>query len=340
MTKKKVYIVKDLVIDDQYGIIDSKATIREAAKKMKEIGVPDLVVMENGKKVLGVIGDFDIVHKVAEGTDCNKVSVIDAMYVIEPVHVNTTVQEAFNRMQRLQVNVVPVVENGELKGVCTIQDCWSYIPDETFDDIGLIPVENTKFVEFWFASICSIIALIFGVIFPLIGIYGYFYADETNVLGALGIIDIRIGTTAVGFSAIEFFLFEARGPELLIPYSSIVSTSGVIWIFVDLFSIVLVILGILSLFTIIYASYSDTRRLLAGRRIRVLIPGLFIVFMILEWIIFGIALSLSLPSIPISIDVLGLLFSIISIVFVIFAVFRDYFFRGKESSVNKIEGAD
>ena len=36
---KKEYFVKDLIIDDEYGVIDSKATIQEAAKKMKEIGV-------------------------------------------------------------------------------------------------------------------------------------------------------------------------------------------------------------------------------------------------------------------------------------------------------------
>ena len=37
---KKEYFIKDLVIDDEYGVIDSNATIQEAAKKMKELGVP------------------------------------------------------------------------------------------------------------------------------------------------------------------------------------------------------------------------------------------------------------------------------------------------------------
>ena len=137
LTKNEFY-VKDLVIDDEYGVIDSKATIQEAAKKMKELGVPDLVVVEGeAQKVLGVIADFDIVQNaVAEGNDCKSETVVSTMYKITPVELNTSVNEAFIRMRDLNVNVVPVVENGKLIGVCTIQDCWSYIPDKVVDEIG------------------------------------------------------------------------------------------------------------------------------------------------------------------------------------------------------------
>lgn len=336
---KKEFLVKDLVIDDEYGEIDSKATILEAAKKMKDIGIPDLVVTEK-QKVLGIIGDFDIVQKIAEGVDCKSEKVVNVMYIIEPVQFNTPVKAAFTKMQELRVNVIPVVEKGKLKGVCSIQDCWSYIPDETFDDIGLIPVENTKIVEFWFASICSIMALLFGVIFPLIGIYGYFYADQANLLGFLGIVDIRLGTTDIGGSFIRFYLFEARGADYLIPYSSLISNNGIIWLFIDIISIISVIFGILSLFTIIYASYSDAKKILAGRYIRVLIPGLFIMLLILEWIIFIIAFSISLPTLTISIDLLGMTFSVVSIILVLLAIFRDYIFRGKEVISNKNAGGE
>ncbi|MFW9823440.1 MAG: cyclic nucleotide-binding/CBS domain-containing protein, partial [Candidatus Thorarchaeota archaeon] len=154
---KKEFFVQDLIIDDEYGVIDSKATIQEAAKKMKELGVPDLVVVEGDQQeVLGVIADFDIVQNVvAEGIDANSEKVTIAMYKITPVELNTPVQEAFTRMRNLNANVVPVVENGKLVGVCTIQDCWSYIPDKVVDEIGLIPVKNTRVAEFWFASVCA-----------------------------------------------------------------------------------------------------------------------------------------------------------------------------------------
>ena len=167
----KEYTIKDLIINDEYGIIDSNATIQDAAKKMKELGVPDLVVIKGEQqKVVGVIADFDIVQNVvAEGSDAKTEKVISTMYKISPVTLDTPVNEAFTRMRNLNVNVVPVVENEKLVGVATIHDCWSYIPDQNVDEIGLIPVKNTRVAEFWFASACAIIAFVIGIILPLVG---------------------------------------------------------------------------------------------------------------------------------------------------------------------------
>ena len=187
---KNEFFISDLVIDDEYGIIDSEASVQDAAKQMKELGVPDLVVVNKStNKVLGVVADFDIVQDiVAEGKDCSTEKVSSAMYTIESVTLETPVAEAFSRMQNLEVNVIPVVENNKLLGVATIQDCWSYIPDVTKDDVGLIPVSNPDNAEFWFASVCSLLAFVLSIMLPLGGSFGYFSLD---------------GTT--------YFLFDARG---------------------------------------------------------------------------------------------------------------------------------
>src|SRR4030042_910886 len=143
-SKKSGYKVRDVVIDDEYSTIDANMTVVQAAQKMKEKGVPDLVVLDNDhQKVLGVIADFDIVQQiVAAGKDPSTANVKNAMYQIEPVTLDTPVEDAFLRMQNLKVNVVPVVDGDKLLGVCTIQDCWSYIPPEGTDRVGLIPVAN------------------------------------------------------------------------------------------------------------------------------------------------------------------------------------------------------
>ena len=95
------YKVRDCAIDDEYDTIDSDATIEDAAKKMKQIGVPDLVVIEKGtSKVMGVVADFDIVQNiVAEGKDPKTEKVTAAMYSITPVGLETPVSEAFKKMQ-------------------------------------------------------------------------------------------------------------------------------------------------------------------------------------------------------------------------------------------------
>jgi len=322
LTKKEFYI-RDLVIDDEYGTIDSKATIQDAAKKMKELGVPDLVVIaEEKQKVLGVIADFDIVQNVvAEGQDSKTEKVISAMYKIKPVSLDTPVTEAFSRMRDLNANVVPVVEGGKLIGVCTIQDCWSYIPDQNVDEIGLIPVRNTRVAEFWFASVCAILALTLGVILPLVGVYGFFTGNQTDLLSLLGI-------NLPGGGKVSFNLFEARGLSINVPFLEI----GPIWVVIEIFSIFLLIFGIISLFSIIYTSFSDTRHIQTSRIVRTIIPGLIVFFMAFEWILFGIAFASATPPPNVTINSVGLVMSILSMILVLLAINRDYIFKEKETS--------
>ena len=328
----KEFYVRDLVIDDEYGTIDSTATIQEAAKKMKEIGIPDLVVEDaNTKEVLGVIADFDIVQKiVAEGKDYKTEPITSAMYKIEPVHLNDKVAEAFRRMRDLQVNVVPVVEDGKLMGVCTIQDCWSYIPDENIDEIGLIPVQNTKVAEFWFASVSSIIAFVFGILLPLAGIVGFFITEQADVMALLGLADVRGGD-------LIFYLFEAHGTDFFLPIINLAERGGGIWIAISIFSILVLIFGFIALFSLIYSSFADVRRIATGLIIRVLAPALTVLFMVVEWILYGIGFATASSPVAYSVSPLGLTFSIISMILFIAAIFRDYFFKQKISNVPEVK---
>ncbi|MFX0003583.1 MAG: CBS domain-containing protein [Candidatus Hodarchaeota archaeon] len=328
----KEYFVRDLVIDDEYGIIDSNATIQEAAKKMKELGVPDLVVVEGDKqKVLGVIADFDIVQNaVAEGKDVKIEKVISTMYKISPVNLDTPVSDAFKRMRDLNVNVVPVVENEKLIGVCTIQDCWSFIPDQNVDKIGLIPVRNTRVAEFWFASVAAILAFTLGIILPLAGVIGFYTGNQLDLMSLLGIGPVG--------GKISFTLFEARGLGIMVPFLDLFINNGPIWIVISIFSIFLLISGIISLFSIIYVSFSDTRNLRTSWILRTIVPGLAVFFMAFEWILFGIAFALETPTPIISLDPIGLTLSIISMVLLLLAIYRDYIFRGiEEPKVNTSE---
>ena len=328
----KEFLVENLVIDDEYGVIESNATVEDAAKKMKSLGVPDLVVEDaESKKVLGVIADFDIVQKVvAEGSDPKTASVLTAMYTIEPVRLKTTVKEAFDRMQALQVNVVPVVEKDKLIGVSTIQDCWSYIPDKTVDSVGLIPITNTRIAEFWFASTCAILGFVIGILLPLIGVYGFFHGNQANLLSFFGFAEIRGGI-------INFELFEARGIDFLVPFASLIARNGVIWVFLIINGFIILILGILALFSLIYASFSDARAIRTGLLVRKIIPFLLIVFMILEWILYAIAFGSAVPAVSVTVDALGLTMSILAMLLFLGAVYRDYVFRSKTIPTTEVK---
>jgi len=331
----KEYFVKDLVIDDEYATIDSESKVIDAAKKMKELGIPDLVVVEKKtEKVLGVVADFDIVQKiVAEGKDPKTESVKTAMYIITPVNLETNVKEAFARMRDLKVDIVPVLEDGKLVGVCSIQDCWSYIPDkkEERDMKGFIAIKDTKIAEFWFGTICAIIAFVLGILLPLIGTIGYFSSDTANLTNLLGVPSARGGR-------VSFYLFDARGGDFIISYFDLATKNGWVWVMIALFSYFIIILGIISLFLIIYTAISDARNVEIKSLYRVNIPLIFVACLIFQWILFSGAFSQLTPPDFVMVDIPGLIFSIISMVLMVAAVFRDYMFREEELPGSTKEG--
>lgn len=315
---KEEYHVRDLTIDDQFDIIGPDASIVDAAKKMRQKGIPDLVVIDpNSEEVLGVIGDFDIVQNiVAENKNNESSKVRQALYTIKPVDLNTPVSEAFKRMRDLNVNVVPVVDHGKFKGVVSIQDCWSYIPDERVDTVGLIKVANPKYAEFWMASVCAIIAFILTVLLPIADIYGFFVGSPDQVKDLFNLADITGGP-------ITFFLFEATGSHFNGFFTTLINSEGPIWVFIVINSVLVLISGAVGLFSLFYASYSDMRNVRTGKVVRTVLPLLFVIFNMTEWIF----LSIGLSTIEVTVSSLGLALSILSMVLVLVAIFRNYFFR-------------
>ncbi|TFG11110.1 MAG: CBS domain-containing protein, partial [Promethearchaeota archaeon] len=272
---------------------------------------------------LGVIADFDIVQNaVAEGTDCSNAKVISTMYTIDPVSLDTPVSVAFTRMQDVRVNGVPVVENGKLVGVASIQDCWSYIPDVIPDERGLIPVSNTRVAEFWFASIAAVTAFILGILFPLAGVFGFFIADQADIMTLLGLADVRGGL-------LFFYLFEAHGTDFFVPILSLIEQGGAIWGAIIAISTLLLIFGIVGLLALIYTSFADIKNIRTGRMIRFFLPSVIVLLLVLEWIFFALAFaSASIPVVA-NVDPIGLTMSIIAMILIIIAINRDYIFREK-----------
>jgi hypothetical protein len=94
----------------------------------------------------------------------------------------------------------------------------------------------------------------------------------------------------------------------------------------------IVIFGILALFSIIFSSYSRVRNVQTGFLVQFLLPILFIAFLIINWILLGIAFAIAVPTPNVTVDGVGLTLSIISMILVLAAIYRDYFFRQKESA--------
>ncbi|MCY0875931.1 MAG: CBS domain-containing protein [Firmicutes bacterium] len=100
-----------------------QATCEDAAKMMQQENVGAIPVTE-GKKLVGIVTDRDIVvNCVAKGTHCAQTSVSSVM-TRNPVTCSpeTDAHEATHLMASEQIRRLPVVENGNIVGICSLGD--------------------------------------------------------------------------------------------------------------------------------------------------------------------------------------------------------------------------
>lgn len=98
-------------------------SLTAAAKIMRDINCGSIPVCE-GKKVVGMITDRDIViNCIADGKDCSQAHCHDYMTSdVITCSPDTEVHECSRMMADHQIRRIPVVENGELVGICAIGD--------------------------------------------------------------------------------------------------------------------------------------------------------------------------------------------------------------------------
>jgi CBS domain-containing protein len=114
--------------------VTEKQTSREVARLMVDKDCGALPVLgENGRKVIGMITDRDIVVRlVAEGKDPSSSKVSDAMSRnAKTIGEDMPLNQVMDLMSKEQVRRVPVVnKNGELVGIVAVAD----IANQTGDD--------------------------------------------------------------------------------------------------------------------------------------------------------------------------------------------------------------
>ena len=324
MSNEKEFHIADLTIDDEYEVISSNASIKDAALKMKEAGIPDLVVIDKDDKVVGVIADFDIVTNIiAEGLSADTAKVTEVMYTIDSVTKDTPVSVAFSRMRDLDVSVIPVVENDELLGVATITDCWGYLPEKYEDLKGLIPVSNPRQFNYGFTVLMTLLYVFFGALAPAIGLVGFLKAPVVPSSGP------EIAT---------YYLFEARGGGSIYSYFTLQGDFGLLWLFLSVYGIAFLLLSIFSAFAIYQWAYADFHQIKLSRNWHQIGLIVGIGNLLIEWLLFMVILFLGAIRVSSAqIDLLGVIFGLLAIIFLAAAVSRDLLFREASSTATKEE---
>jgi len=115
--------VGELDIFDEYAIVTNESVL-EAAKIMKEKNVPDLVLVGDDKKPLGIISAVDIVlNVIAEEKDPKEISISSIARKVKSFKEDATRSQILEYMIKTDTEIVPITtKDGILLGVCTIGD--------------------------------------------------------------------------------------------------------------------------------------------------------------------------------------------------------------------------
>ncbi len=110
--------------------LSPEATVREAAKKMKDYRVGYLLVT-NGESLKGCVTDRDLVLWLAGGKNPDEVRVDSIMQSnVVTAEPETDVYEASKIMARKKIRRLPIVEDGRLRGLVSISDIASIVEEE------------------------------------------------------------------------------------------------------------------------------------------------------------------------------------------------------------------
>jgi CBS domain-containing protein len=99
------------------------ASVQQAAERMREAGIGDVIVME-GSQICGIVTDRDlVVRAIAQGCDPHSTTVADVCSRdLATVSPDDQIGSAIRLMRDKAVRRLPVVEAGRLVGVLSIGD--------------------------------------------------------------------------------------------------------------------------------------------------------------------------------------------------------------------------
>lgn len=141
-----------ILLEDKGRVIHSVSpltTVYESARKMNQLGIGALLVIENGH-LEGIISERDIVQKLI-GCKCDPSDTLVSeimTHTLITVPPTMTVAEAMRIITEKRFRHLPVMENDELLGMISIGDLtrWAIISQEQeiLSLIGYISGEQQK----------------------------------------------------------------------------------------------------------------------------------------------------------------------------------------------------
>ena len=116
---------------DEIHSVSPESTVLEAIKKMSELGVGALLVIQDGK-LAGLISERDYTRKVILEDRSSKTTTVQEIMSEKVICVSpeTEIDECMVLMSKYQFRHVPVLENEKVIGVITVMDVLKNILTE------------------------------------------------------------------------------------------------------------------------------------------------------------------------------------------------------------------
>ncbi|MDG5788321.1 CBS domain-containing protein [Evansella sp. AB-P1] len=134
------------IMTDEVEVCKPEDNVYEAAVKMKQYDVGAIPICE-GKKLLGLITDRDIVIRGVAEKKPNSTQVTDVMSEqLLTATPDMSVDEAAKMMAEKQIRRLPIVDNGNLVGICSLGDLA--IHSSTEDEAGFALSEISEHQQY------------------------------------------------------------------------------------------------------------------------------------------------------------------------------------------------
>jgi CBS domain-containing protein len=123
---------------------DRDETVVDAARRMTEENVGDLVVVERAADVtkpIGIVTDRDLVAgALARGTsEALGLRIADVMSELVTIYDDEPIERAFAKLRTYRIRRLPVVDrSGALQGIVTLDDLVAWIREQLDDAASVI----------------------------------------------------------------------------------------------------------------------------------------------------------------------------------------------------------
>lgn len=119
--------VLNMLVNRDVVTIDHQATVREAARLMRERRIGSLLVIRDGR-VVGIVSETDITRRAAaEGLAPDQVAVAAIMsHPVISLDIQATPEMANDLMKDRGVRHLAVTEGGEIVGIISVRDLLRY----------------------------------------------------------------------------------------------------------------------------------------------------------------------------------------------------------------------